>query len=349
MANNSQPAFQLRNIVFPVLILAVPVLAYFGWQYQQAKNLELQLKPVTLTGYLKRITPADKLADKFVDADGDMVADGPKASAERIDPAELVFCPGSLVSEESEAEWREFMDHLAKVTGKKVTFMPEDTPTDVLELLSNGKIHVTSFSTGTVPTAVNKAGFVPAASLASSDGSTSYVMEIIVPAASSAKTAGDLRGRKLALTTAGSHSGYKAPLIVLEDEFQLQPGSDYQFVVSGSHLASLKMIAEGRAEAAAVAADVLADAVATGQPLKPDQYRSVYQSKSFPKGAWGYTCMLQPELAAKVREAYITFPLAQSKLAAKFKGSKAAKFVPVDYKKDWAYIREIDAKILAWK
>jgi phosphonate transport system substrate-binding protein len=349
MPASAQPSFQVRNIILPVIVLAVPVLGYFGWQYYQAKQNEQPIDQTTLTGYLKRITVADKLSDKFVDSNGDMVADGPKNQADRIDPDELVFCPGIISEKETEADWQEFTDRLAKVTGKKVRFESVATPSDVLEQLINGKIHVTSFSTGSVPTAVNKAGFVPVVALATADGSSNYVMEIIVPAASTIKGPADLKGKTLAMTTAGSHSGYKAPLIILEDEFHLRPGKDYQFVVSGSHGASIKMIAEGRADAAAVAADVLADAVAEGKPLKADQYRSVYKSKSFPKGAWGYTCLLKPELAAKVREAYVTFPFEGTKIAEKFKGSKAVKFAPVDYKKDWAYVREIDAKILAWK
>jgi phosphonate transport system substrate-binding protein len=349
MSTNCQPCFQVRNIVLPVLILAIPVLGYFGWQYQQAKQHEQPGNESTLTGYLKRITAVDKLSDKFVDTDGDLVADGPKNPADRLDPAELVFCPGLINANETEADWREFMDHLAKVTGKKVKFAAVELPTEVLEQLTIGKIHVTSFSTGSVPTAVNIAGFVPAVALAGADGSSSYAMEIIVPANSTIKAPADLKGKKLAMTTAGSHSGYKAPLIVLDDEFHLRPGTDYQYLVSGSHGASMKMIAEGRADAAAVAADVLADAVAAGQPLKADQYRSIYKSKTFPKGAWGYTCLLKPELAAKVREAYVTFPFDGTKLGEKFKGSKAVKFAPVDYKKDWSYVREIDAKIVAWK
>ncbi len=349
MSANGQPAFQVRNIVLPVLVLALPVLAYCGWVYQQAKEQEKPVGESSLTSYLKRITAVDKLADKFVDTNGDLVADGPKNAADRIDPSELVFCPGTISAEESEADWREFMDHLAKVTGKKVTFAAGKSPEEMLDQVAGGKIHVTSFSTGTVPTAVNKAGFVPAVALTGADGSSNYAMEVIVAAKSTLKAPADLKGKKLAITTGSSHSGCKAPLIVLNDEFHLRPGDDYQYVVSGSHPASIRMVADGHADAAAVAADVFADATAEGQLLKASQFRTVYKSKTFPKGAWGCTCLLPPELVAKVREAYVTFPFESSKLAEKFRGSKAVKFAPVDYKKDWSFVREIDAKVLAWK
>ncbi len=344
MSINERPAFQFRNVFWPVVVLALPILAYFGWEYKQAGATQEIVSENTLTSYLKRITPTEQMSDKFIDADGDMVADGPK-NGERIDPDELVFCPGMVNTDEQIAKWQSFIDHLGKITGKKVSFSKLDSPTEILDQMADGRIHVSSFSSGNVPTAVNKAGFVPAAALASADGASNYVMEIIVPAKSSIQGPADLKGKKLALTIASSHSGYKAPLIILDNEFQLHPGRDYQFVVSGGHQGSIQMVAQGRVDAAAVAADVLADAIASGQSLKSGDYRVIYKSKEFPKGAWGYSCLLKPELGGKVREAFLSFSFAGSPLAEEYKGSKAVKFAPVDYKKDWSFVREIDSKI----
>lgn len=343
--NDNRPAFQVRNIIVPLLMLLIPVLGYFGWQYKQALDESKPLPENILVGNLKRTTAADKLAERFVDADGDMVADGPKNPADRIDPRELVFCPGIGGPEEPEETWSEFIEHLAKATGKKVTFVAAKRPEDVGNQLAAGAVHVTSFSTGQVPSAVNTGGFVPCVALADAQGNTSYAMEIIVPAKSPVKSPAELRDRKLVLTTASSHSGYKAPLIILEREFQLKPGADYQFVVSGDHVASIKMLGLGFADAAAVANDVLADEVSSGHSLKADQYRSIYKSKTFPKGAWGYSCLLKTELGNQIREAFSNFPFERSKLADRFKGSKSVKFAPVNFKKDWEFVREINAKI----
>lgn len=347
----NQPAgFSIRNVVFFSFVAALPVAAYFWWDYRQTQKI---VEPVDyvklLTGHLKR-QPADKLANRFQDKTDDLVADGPSDPADVLDPAELVFSSGGLLEVDTEEIWKPFLEHLGKATGKSVKFRRDDDPRQLLDALIEGKVHITSFNTGYVPTAVNLGGFVPVASLAPKDGSTTYVMEIIVPARSTVKSLADLKGLKLMLTSAGSHSGFKAPLIVLRDELGLQPGTDYEFVVSGGHGQSIMAIARTNNPnvAAPVAGDLLADAVAKGTLIKQDQFRSIYKSKPFPKGAWGYTCRLNPELSKKVRDAVLSFDLANSTLSERFKGSGAVRFAPVDYKKDWAYVREIDEKMLKW-
>lgn len=62
---------------------------------------------------------------RFKDADGDMVADAPTNSREWVDPATLVFAYTPVEDPAVYARvWQEFVDHLAKVTGKKVQFFP---------------------------------------------------------------------------------------------------------------------------------------------------------------------------------------------------------------------------------
>ncbi len=47
---------------------------------------------------------------------------------------------------------------------------------------------------------------------------------------------------------------------------------------------------------------------------------------------------LKRELAAKVREAFLTFDFKGTKLEELLRGSHTAKFVPIDYKKDWEVV-----------
>ena len=62
-----------------------------------------------------------KLDPRYTDADGDMVADTPTAAKDWVDPATLVFAytPAEYPAVYANV-WRGFLDHLAKVTGKKV-------------------------------------------------------------------------------------------------------------------------------------------------------------------------------------------------------------------------------------
>lgn len=342
-------SFSIWNVLLLTLMAAAPVAGYFYWDYQRAKNV---VEPVDyakiLTGYLKRQTPSDKLATQFKDGNGDMVADGPANAADRLNPGELAFSAGGFLDADTEAVWRPFLDHLGQVTGKKVVFRSENEPRQLIEALNNGTIHITSFGTGFVPTAVNLGGFVPVAAFAPTNGNTTYEMEIIVPTKSNVKSLADIKEQKLMLTSAGSHSGFKAPLVILRDELGLKPGTDYEFLVSGGHGQSIAAIARGRNFVAPVANDLLANVSTEGGAVKPDQYRSIYKSRPFPKGAWGYSCRLEPELAAKVRQAFLDYDLSKSPIGERLKGSGTVKFAPVDYKKDWEYVREIDAKMLAW-
>jgi phosphonate transport system substrate-binding protein len=54
---------------------------------------------------------------------------------------------------------------------------------------------------------------------------------------------------------------------------------------------------------------------------------------------------LKPELAAKVREAILTFQFKGTSLEKEFASSKQDRFIPVDYKSDWQLIRRIDNEI----
>ena len=49
---------------------------------------------------------------------------------------------------------------------------------------------------------------------------------------------------------------------------------------------------------------------------------------------------LDPKLVEKIKEAFFKFPWEGSALQAEFQ--KEGKFVPIDYKKDWAVLRKID-------
>src|SRR4030095_8731040 len=91
-----------------------------------------------------------------------------------------------------------------------------------------------------------------------------YQMELIVPADSYVKKPEELSGLELALTEAGSNSGFKAPLVLLQSHYSLAPGRDFGIRYSGSHVDSIKGIAAKQYEAAAVANDMLSRAVSAG-------------------------------------------------------------------------------------
>ncbi|OYZ86445.1 MAG: phosphonate ABC transporter substrate-binding protein, partial [Xanthobacter sp. 17-67-6] len=112
-----------------------------------------------------------KLDPRFTDTNGDMVADAPSDPAKQLDPDTLIFAYTPVEDPAVYAKvWQEFLDHLAKVTGKKVQFFPVQSNAAQLEAMRAGRLHVAGFNTGSNPIAVACAGFVPFAMMAAKDG-----------------------------------------------------------------------------------------------------------------------------------------------------------------------------------
>jgi phosphonate transport system substrate-binding protein len=167
--------------------------------------------------------PRGALDVRFRDRDGDMVADTPTDPSQWIDPQTLVFAYTPI---EDPAVYRrvraEFIDHLAKVTGRRVQFFPVQSTAAQIEAMRAGRLHVAGFNAGSNPLAVNCAGFVPFAMTASrADGAFGYEMEFIAHRDSPIQRMEDLRGRTIAFTSQTSNSGFKAPSALLEKTYGL--------------------------------------------------------------------------------------------------------------------------------
>ena len=288
-----------------------------------------------------------RLADKFKDADGDLVAD-PADPGATIDPPRLSFSfVGSNEAESNRlrGQFKEFSHYLQEKVGKPVDFVPFKNPDAELKAFCDGKLQIAGINTGNIPTAVDQCGFVPFCSLASDKEVAKYQMLIIVPADSPMQTMEDLRGHELTLTEPGSNSGFKAPLVLLHDE-NLMPGQDFTIRYSGGHEESIQGIANKTYQAAAVASDVLQRAMAEDPPLiKKDQYRVIFKSNDFPTAGFGYVWNLKPELAAKIKDAFFSFQWKGTGVEREFAASNQTKFAPIEYKNDFALVRRIDNEI----
>jgi phosphonate transport system substrate-binding protein len=291
---------------------------------------------------------SNQLDERFSDADKDLVADPPTDPKDHIDPPTLVFTYIPIPADDDDPHlyskaFAEFVQHLSKVTGKPAEYREFNSPDEQLKAMRDGQLHVSGYNTGSVPIAVDLAGFVPVCKLATADGTGLYRMQVIVPADSTIQSVQDLDGKELTVTEPGSNSGYKAPLVLLHNS-GLDPERDYILRFSMSHDNSIKGIADKSYQAAAVAGDVLLRAIARGQ-ISTAQFRKIYESEAFPTACFGYVYNLKPELAAKVREAFFSFDWKGTGLEREFASSEQSKFVPANFKDDWALIRQIDEAI----
>src|SRR5262245_12279254 len=176
-----------------LLVAAAGCYAYVLYASRHAPDYAFE----DIRTFLAKAAQEQKLGASYVDADGDLVADAPGDPDKLQKVDEIGFC---LVAgddpQKTQEEWQDFFQALEKATGKKVTYRADLETLDAqLAALRDGTLHVTAFSTGEVPLAVNTAGFVPVASPADAEGKYSYEMEIRVPASSSSRSPADLKGK----------------------------------------------------------------------------------------------------------------------------------------------------------
>ena len=114
------------------------------------------------------------------------------------------------------------------------------------------------------------------------------------------------------------------------------PNVDYYIAWSLGQKQSIKGIADGTYEAAAVSDDKLHSLLDRGT-ITEASYHVIYQSDVFPRTAIGYFYNLKPDLAAKVSQGVLSY-----KPVSTDADDKPMHFTPVDYKKDFALVRSID-------
>lgn len=287
---------------------------------------------------------ARALDSRYVDANGDMVADAPADPKLFVDPPTLIFAYTPVEDPEVYRKvWDDFLAHLSKTTGKKVLFFPVQSNAAQIEAMRAGRLHVAGFNTGSNPLAVNCAGFVPFAMMASLKNEFGYEMEIIVQADGPIRRIEDLKGRTVAFTDPNSNSGFKAPSALLRAQFGLEAERDFKSAFSGKHDNSVIGVANKDYDAAAIANSVMVRMIER-RVVDGAKLRSIYKSQTFPTTGYGHAYNLKPELAAKVREAFFTFNWEGTALLKEFEKSSPPqqKFMPITFKQHWQVVRDID-------
>jgi len=284
--------------------------------------------------------PRGDLDKAYCDRNGDLVADAPTDPKQLVNPSTLIFAYTPVEDPAVYAKaWDGFIKHMEKLTAKKVVFFPVQSNAAQIEAMRSGRLNVAGFNTGSVPIAVNCAGFVPFAIMGTQTGQFGYEMEIIVPVDSAIKTPADLKGKKVAFTSPTSNSGFKAPSAILAADFNLLADRDFTPVFSGKHDNSVIGVANKDYDAAAIANEVMFR-MFERKVVDRSKIRSIYKSETFPTTGYGYAYNLDPRLIDQTKDAFFTYPWEGSALKAEFKNED--RFLPITYQKDWSVIRKID-------
>lgn len=334
--------------LLPILIVGALVALAVVWIFRPGPGLDSELAAHgealgTMTGLARPVT--NKLSSEYVDSNGDLVADVPSDAANILDPGEILF---SYVASDENANnaavFAPLVDALSKATGKPVRFWAQTDLDHQLMAMHDGALHVCAFNTGAVPVAVDAAGFVPVSTLGGVSGPQTYQLKLISSKRSNVPDMEHLAGSEITLTEMGANSGFKAPLVLLNQKFGLSPGRDYAIRYSGGYDKSIEGLASGTYDIIAVASDVLQRAERAGT-ISPTSYQVLFTSEPFPTACFGYSHQLKPDLAKKITDVLSSFDFTGTPLGQFFEASGQTKLVPVDYAKDYKLVRNIDDAI----
>ena len=173
--------------------------------------------------------------------------------------------------------------------------------------------------------------------MGSEDGEFGYTLQVYTRKDSGIDELKDLKGKRVAHTSPTSNSGNQAPRALFPKQ-GIVPGEDYEVVYSGSHDQSMLGVVAGDYDAAPVASEVV-DRMAERGLYDPKEVKIIFESKRFPTTSYTYAHNLKPELAEKIKQAFMDFDFQGTALGEEFSG--VTRFVPITYKEDWEVIRDI--------
>ncbi|MBW8269462.1 phosphate/phosphite/phosphonate ABC transporter substrate-binding protein [Caldovatus aquaticus] len=288
-------------------------------------------------GAADQCTHRGALDDAYCDEDRDLVADPPRDPARLRDPSTLVFAYTPVEDPALYAnQWRPFTDYLSQCTGRRVVYYQVTSNAAQVEAMRSGRLHIAGFSTGPTAFAVNLAGAVPFAVKGGPDGYESYRLVMLVRADSPFRTLADLKGRRVAHTSATSNSGNLAPRAFFPQQ-GLVPDQDYRVIYSGGHDRSVMGVNAGDYDAAPVASDVFNRMVARGQ-VRRENFRIIWESAPFPTSSFALAHDLKPELAQRIRQCFFDFRF-PPQMSRDLGGND--RFWPATYLKDWEPVRQV--------
>jgi len=322
------------------LACAVGVVCFAEYRATQEQEAIAKSRDVLVAKHGLMPTADKRLSPEYFDKNGRLMADPPLDAEKLLDPDTVVLAHYVDTDVDVQpVDWEGFREKLASVTGKKIVLQPYDNSADDVAAVKAGRIHVVALHGADTPYIVNNAGFIPVAVLGTSTGPHGNHLDIAVRAKSDIRSLADLRDRTLTCTAPDSITGYRAAIVVLSQEAGLRPGVDYTVSFSHGPKLSVLGVASGDFEAAALSDDKLQSLLKKGK-IKESDYRVIYESAVIPRVTIGYVYNLQPGLAAKITATALDFANEQG--APEEPGDEPMRFFPLDYKKDFEFVRKMD-------
>lgn len=359
-----------------LIIVLLPALAYGGYHAYTVYGVE-KPQPVDvakiLSGYEKQFANKATFDNaNYTDTDGDLIADAP-ATDKQVLPEVLTFS-GIGVEDHTKQSvaWEPMLKHLQEQFDKKgikikVKYFDKGTSKEgqveyirsideQIRLLKEGKLHVTVLNTGGVVWATNTAGFVPLCVPADPQGNYAIKMVILAHKDSGVASLTALGKTPLHLTNMSSNSGFKMPIVLMKQKYDQLPGRDYEFLLTGGHVSSIRGVAKGEFKVVATVTDLLAREEnrkdKDGKPLvDKTAYKIIAESPEVPPLCLGYAYNLKSEVVDILKKSLIgdgpeRFKFEGNSVGELYKASNQTQFVPINYKEAFKFVREVDQVML---
>lgn len=192
--------------------------------------------------------------------------------------------------------------YLEKETGLRMQWTPVNDYPAVVEGLAANRIDLAWLGGFTFVQARRRTGnAIPIVQRAEDER---FLSRFIVPAASTAKTLQDLKGKTFAFGSPSSTSGHLMPRFFLMTE-GIDPDKDFRRVAfSGAHDATVAFVASGRAEGGVLNASVWDKLVEKGDP-NARAVTVIATTPPYYDYNWTVRGNLDPALVKKITEAFL--------------------------------------------
>lgn len=270
----------------------------------------------------------------FCDADRDLVADMPVDQTRWRNPAVVTI--GAWPEADlkiPERGLQPLIEHLARCTNKRIALVQVVTPAGQIEAMRAGRLHLSIVRPERMPAAVNVAGAVPFAMLASAQGALSTRAQLHVRLDSGIESPAGLRGKTVAHLLQGNLTGDLA-LRGLLPQLGIAPGRDYRIRHVASTEDGMAALAAGGVQA--TVAITPGPAPAAGGRYAP--LRRLWESPAIPPAGFVHSHDLVPALRDRLVQCTREF-----RFTAAMQGmfGEADRVVPAAYARDWESVRLI--------
>jgi len=174
----------------------------------------------------------------------------PAASADTRPP--FTIAVGAMISPETtRVYYEELLEHIAGKLGKRAVFAQRRTYAEINEMVKKKEVDLAFVCSGPYTQGKKESGMemlvVPVA-----NGKTVYHSYIIANKNSTIRSLDDLRGKKFAFTDPQSNTGSLVPTYMLARKGETPKSFFRDFFYSNSHDNSIRAVADGQADGAAV-------------------------------------------------------------------------------------------------